>query len=163
LTSGKVVTGEFVAASLGSLAAQVGQSFDQEQALKDLTTLIKVENGRVGLDQLTTRLGSFGDLTLTGSYGFTGDLDYRGALLLTKEQTAKLYASGGLSGSVASLFGNKAERLALPLAVSGTLTRPQMDLDYSELTNNLKSQLQDEVTDGLKDQVDKKLKGLFGK
>lgn len=163
LTSGKVVTGDFVASSLGSLAAQVGQTFDQEQALKDLTTLVKVENGRVGLDQLKTRLGSFGDLTLSGSYGFTGDLEYKGAILLTKDQTARLYASGGLTGSVANLFGNQAERLSLPLSVAGTVTHPKMELDFTELTNNLRSQLEDEITDGLKDELDNKLKGLFGK
>jgi hypothetical protein len=163
LTSGKVMTGEFVDSSLGSLAAKVGQKLDKEQALKDLTTLIKVENGRVGLDKFKTKLGSFGDLTLGGSYGFAGDLEYKGAILLSKDQTARLYASGGLAGSVASLFGDKAERLNLPLTVGGTMTSPKMDIDYTELTNNLKSQLQNELTDDLKDEVGKKLKGLFGK
>jgi hypothetical protein len=159
LTSGKVVTGDFVNSALGGLAAKAGQSFDKEQTLKDLTTLITVENGRVGLNQFKTRLGKWGDLSLDGSYGFTGDLQYKGAILLTKEQTAALYASGGLVGDVANLLGNKAERLNLPLSVEGTMTSPTMDVDYTELTNNLKGQLQGD----LKDEVGKKLKGLFGK
>jgi len=163
LTSGKVVTGEFVDSALGSLADKVGQKLDKEQTLKDLTTLIKVENGRVGLDQFKTKLGSFGDLSLGGSYSFTGDLDYKGSILLSKDQTARLYASGGLAGSVARMFGDKSERLNLPLTVGGSLTSPKMGLDYTELTNNLKSQVTDQVTDDLKDEVSKKLKGLFGK
>ncbi len=163
LTSGKVVTGEFVASALGSLADKVGQKLDKEQTLKDLTTLIKVENGRVGLDQFKTKLGSFGDLSLGGSYGFTGDLEYTGAILLSKEQTARLYASGGLVGSVAGMFGDKSERLSLPLTVGGTMTSPRMGIDYTELTSNLKSQLSDQVKDDLKDEVSRKLKGLFGK
>ena len=163
LTSGKIVTGEFVASALGSLADKVGQKLDKEQTLKDLTTLIKVENGRVGLDQFKTKLGSFGDLSLGGSYSFTGDLDYRGSILLSKDQTARLYASGGLAGSVARMFGDKSERLSLPLTVGGTLTSPQMGLDYTELTNNLKSQITDQVKDDLKDEVSNKLKELLGK
>ncbi len=163
LASGKVVTGEFVDSALGSLADKVGRKLDKEQNLKDLTTLIKVENGRVGLDQFKTKLGSFGDLSLGGSYSFAGDLDYKGSILLTKDQTARLYASGGLAGSVARMFGDKSERLSLPLTVGGTLTSPKMALDYTELTNNLKSQLEDQVKDDLKDEVSKKLKGLFGK
>ena len=107
VTSGKLVPGQFVNSSLGTLAAGVGQNLDKEQALKDLTTLIKVEDGRVGLESFQTKLGNFGDLTLGGSYGFDGGLDYQGALLLTKEQTARLYATGGLVGSVARLFGTK--------------------------------------------------------
>ena len=147
---------------LGYSGGGVGQSLDKEQALKDLTTLIKVEDGRVGLESFQSKLGNFGDLTLGGSYGFDGGLDYQGALLLTKEQTARLYATGGLTGSVARLFGDKAERLRLPLTVEGTMTRPQMQLDFSELTNNLKSQLQRDSDDS-KDKLDKKLKGLLGK
>jgi hypothetical protein len=163
LTSGKVVTGEFVDSALGSLAEKVGQKLDKEQTLKDLTTLIKVENGRVGLDQFKTKLGSFGDLSLGGFYSFAGDLEYKGSILMSKDQTARLYASGGLAGSVASMFGDKSERLSLPLTVGGTMTSPKMGLDYTELTNNLKSQVTDQVKDDLKDEVSKKLKGLFGK
>lgn len=163
LASGKVVTGQFVDSALGSLAAKVGQKLDKEQDLKDLTTLIKVENGRVGLDQFKTKLGSFGDLSLGGSYGFAGDLAYKGAILLSKEQTARLYASGGLAGSVANLFGDKSERLRLPITVDGTMAGPRMGIDYTELTDNLKSQLTDELQDDLKDEVSEKLKGLFGK
>jgi hypothetical protein len=159
VVSGKVVTGQFVDSALGSLAAKAGQQFDKEQSLKDLSTLIKVENGRVGLNDLKTKLGTFGDLTLGGSYGFAGDIAYKGSILLTEDQTSRLYASGGLVGSVANLFGNKAERLRLPLSVGGTMTSPQMDIDYSELTDNLRSQ----VNDDLKDEVGRKLKGLFGK
>lgn len=163
LTSGRVVTGEFVKSSLGSLAAQVGQKFDREQTLKDLTTLIKVEDGRVGLDQFKTKLGSFGDLNLGGSYGFAGDLEYQGSILLTKDQTARLYASGGLVGSVVSKLGADAERLNLPISVGGTMTSPKMNIDYSELTSNLQDQIQEEVTEGLVDEVENRLKGLFGK
>jgi uncharacterized protein involved in outer membrane biogenesis len=159
MVSGKVVTGQFVGSTLGDLAAKAGRDFQPEQGLKDLSTLIKVENGRVGLNDLKTRLGNLGDLTLGGSYGFDGSLEYDGALLLTREQTESLYATGGLAGSVANLFGNQAERLRLPLTVGGTMTSPRMDIDYSELTDNLRSQ----VNDSLKDELNDKLKGLFGK
>ena len=163
VTSGKIVTGQFVDSALGSLAAKLGGKLDKEQALKDLTTLIKVENGRVGLDQFKTKLGSLGDLSLGGSYGFDGDLDYKGSILLSKDQTARLYASGGLVGSVAGMFGDKSERLRLPLTVGGTMTSPRMGIDYSEMTRNIESQLSNKVKDDLKDELNKKLKGLFGK
>jgi hypothetical protein len=61
------------------------------------------------------------------------------------------------------MFGDKSERMSLPLTVGGTLTSPKMGLDYTELTNNLKSQATDQLKDDLKDELDKKLKGLFGK
>ena len=105
------------------------------------------------------QLGQFGDLSLGGSYGFAGDLEYSGSLLLSKEQTAKLYASGGVAGSIAQLFGDKAERLRLPISVDGTMKKPRLNIDYTELTNNLNSQAQD----GLKEELGNKLKGLFGK
>jgi len=159
LVSGRVVAGEFVTSALGSLAEKTGRKLEKEQTLKDLSTLVKVENGRVGLDQFQTRLGNFGDLSLGGSYGFNGDLEYAGSLLLSKEETARLYAGGGLAGSVAQLFGDKAERLRLPLSVGGTMKKPRLNIDYTELTNNLQSQAQD----SLKDEVENKLKGLLGK
>ena len=159
LTSGKIMTGDFLTAGLGPLATAAGQQLDREQTLKDLVTLIKVDAGRVSLDEFQTRLGRFGDLTLGGSYSFAGDLNYEGSLLLTKEETDRLYATGGLVGAVANLFVNQAERLRLPLTVSGTRDKPRMALDFTELTDNLRSQAEDD----LKDEISDRLKGLFGK
>jgi uncharacterized protein involved in outer membrane biogenesis len=164
ITSGRVVTAGFVQSSLGSLASNLGQKLDKEQALKDLVTHIKVDAGRVGLDQLTTRLGTLGDFTLNGFYGFDGKLDYTGMLRLSEAQTAKLFSSSGALGGLASLLGDKKPaRVDLPVFVNGTREKPNMGIDFVPLTNQLQASVADEAKDKLKEEGEGALKDLLKK
>lgn len=154
LDDGHLKTSGAVNQLLSTLAAQTGQTFSEDQTLKKLWTNIRVENGRVYLDDLKTVLGSIGDITLGGSYGFDGTLDYRGSILLTEELTAKIASKGGLIGGLVSMMtsgGNK--RLALPIVCGGSVDNPSVKLDFSALRPNAK--------DNLKDKAENLLKGLF--
>ena len=139
---------------LSSLAEQTGQTFSEDQTLKKLWTNIRVENGRVHLDDLKLVLGNIGDITLGGSHGFNGTLDYTGSILLTEEMTAKLASQGGLVGGLVSLMtSGENKRLSLPIVAGGSVDKPSFKLDFSNL--------QPKAKDNLKDKAENLLKGLF--
>ena len=155
LTEGRVVTAGVVESSLGDLAKKAGANLDQEQVLRDLATTIAVKDGRVKLDRLKTQLGTFGDLTLDGSYGFAGDMSYDGAILLTADTTKRLLAQ---SGALGDLLGSSApERLNLPLTVGGMIQSPKLKVDYGAVTEVLGKAVAEEAGDKLGDWLKKKL------
>lgn len=155
ISEGRLVSRGFAATSLGELAAKAGADLDREQVLRNLTTAIRVKDGRVALDRLRTRLGNVGDLTLEGSYGFTGDLAYGGSLLLSEQTTSSLLAKSGLVGD---LLGSHApERLSLPLSLGGSLQAPRLAVDYTALTEELGREATEEAADKLKDLIRRKL------
>jgi len=166
MTQGKIVTSGFAYEALSKLAARGGQSFGAEQGLKNLKTSIRAEKGRVILDGLKTSLGSLGDVTLNGSYGFAGDLDFSGTLLLSQAQTRKLMESEGLVGKVAELLGGGGggvDRLTLPLTVGGQLTKPSLKVDYTALTEAAARNLKNDLRKDAEEKVGGKLRDLLGK
>ncbi len=157
MNQGKVVTTGFALEALNSVASLAGQSLDAEQSLKNLSASLRAENGRVMVDQLATGLGGLGDLSLGGSYGMAGDMKFEGTILLSEDQTQKLFQAGGLGGQVAGLLGSDTTRLTLPLTLAGSLQKPQLKVDTSSLTQAIQNNLED----GLKDELNRKLKDLF--
>ncbi len=149
-TSGSVYSG------ISGLASKLGESFDQEQALKDLKTHIKVADGRVALDELTTSLGNLGDIGISGFYGFDGSLEYKGTILLSESWTQKLLSKSGLVGGLMGLISDRSiDRVRLPLAITGTVDKPELSVDYSAMG--------DAMGDNLKDDAKDLLQGLFKK
>ncbi|MDF1544861.1 MAG: AsmA family protein [bacterium] len=156
MRSGKMKTSGSIHSSISSLASKMGETFDTEQTIKQLATSVSVQDGKVILDDLQTRLGSIGDVTIGGAYSFTGAMDYRGSILLSKEWTEKLLSKGGLVGNLSNLFNDKSvKRVRLPIVIGGTSESPKMDIDYSALSEAL--------GDNVKDQAEGLLKGLFKK
>jgi len=138
------------------LAKQIGETFEKEQSLKSLKTVVAVRDGKVILDNLATKLGRIGDLSLAGSCAFTGELDYRGTLRLSQETTSKLLSRKDLLGGLASMFSDKSStRLSLPILVGGTSDKPTINLDLSEMAG--------EVGKNLSEEADNLIKGLFKK
>lgn len=163
IKQGRVVTKGSAHTALGKLAAQTGRELGHEQALRDLATHISVADGRVAVNELTTRLGDLGDLTVDGSYAFTGDLDYSGRIRLTKDQTDLLFA-GGVLAELGQLLGSqRPERLELPLTVGGTRSDPKFKLDLSAVTGELQQRAIDEQGNRLKDEAKDKLKDLLNR
>jgi uncharacterized protein involved in outer membrane biogenesis len=160
---GRVVTRGSAHTALGKLATQTGKDLGYEQALRDLATHITVADGRVGVNELTTRLGDLGDLTVDGSYGFNGDLDYSGRLRLTKAQTDLLF-SGGVLAELGKLLGQqRPERLELPLTVGGTRSDPKFKLDLGAVTSELQKKAVNEQGRRLEDEAKDKLNDLLNK
>lgn len=160
---GRVVTRGSAHTALGQLARQTGKDLGYEQALRDLATHITVADGRVGVNELTTRLGNFGDLTVDGSYAFTGDLNYTGRLRLTKAQTDLLFA-GGVLAELGKLLGQqRPERLELPLTVGGTRSDPKFKLDLGAVTSELQKKAVNEQGRRLEDEAKDKLNDLLNK
>jgi hypothetical protein len=132
---GKLVTSGVAYDLLNNIAQKLGQPFDKEQPLKGLTSNIMVKDGKVMVDGLKTKLLNIGDLKLGGYYGFNNQIGYDGTIELTKELTAKLTSQGGLLGGLAGLLTNKqSERLLIPLKVTGTLDKPNAEIDFNALT-----------------------------
>jgi hypothetical protein len=153
---GKMVTSGLLYSAISGLAKNAGQSFEREQPLKGLNTDVVVKDGKVGLDKLKTRIGNMGDLELGGFYSFSGDVEYKGSILLSRDWTAKLLSQKGLLSGLAGLFTDKSvERIKLPIAIGGTVDKPAVNIDYSALTKD--------VGDKLTKDADDFLKGLFKK
>ena len=163
LTEGKVVTRGNLHQALSKLATETGGSFDKEQALRDLATHIKVANGRVGLEGLQTRLGTFADVSVGGWYAFNGELSYEGSLQLTKSETDRIFANGAMA-EVARLLGTRRpERLTLPLSVGGTRSDPKVKVDVGTVLGDLQKAVVKEQGDKLQDEAKTKLGDLLKK
>jgi uncharacterized protein involved in outer membrane biogenesis len=161
LAEGRVVTSGQTYEALNSLAARAGGSFDQEQVLRDLATHIKVENGRVGLNDLTTRLGRVADVTVGGWYSFTGNLEYHGSLLLTEAQTNEIFARGAML-ELANLLGSqRPARLELPMSVGGTRSDPKVKIDIGAVLGDLQEAALKEQGNKLEEEAKSKLGDLL--
>jgi hypothetical protein len=141
--------------ALTQLASQTGETISENQVLKDLWTNIRVEKGRVYLDDLKSVVGKIGELSIAGSYGFDNTLEYKGSILLTEEMTSKLAAQGGLLGNLIKLSTANTKRLAVPVVVDGTTESPNFRIDLSAM--------QQQPAQDLKDKAKDALKGLFNK
>ncbi|MFH1688183.1 MAG: AsmA family protein [bacterium] len=155
MNQGQVTTSGAVHSAISTLAEKVGESFSENQTLRNLSTKVQVINGRVHLNDLVTSLGELGDVTLAGSYGFDGSLDYGGSLLLSTAWSEKLMAQGGVGGVIGRLFSDsKTERIRLPVKVSRTIGNPQVELDYNALSKQAGEKLLEKGT-GLLDKLRK--------
>jgi uncharacterized protein involved in outer membrane biogenesis len=157
MSEGKVVTDGFLYSTLASLAKKMNRTFEREQPLKSFSTNIIVEDGKVRLDKLKTKVGKMGDLELDGYYSMTGDLEYKGSILLSKEWTSQLLSQGGLLGGLAGLFTDKSvERIKLPLVIGGTIDKPTAKIDFSALTQGAQNNLTKDAGNFLKNLLKKK-------
>ncbi|MDX9857383.1 MAG: AsmA family protein [candidate division Zixibacteria bacterium] len=150
----RLVTTGAVYAIGRKLAEAVHESFEEEQSLKNLASKIRVENGRVVADNLTTRIDKFGDVSLGGSYGFDGGIDYNGKITLSEAATRK--AMSGLGKTLSGLLGGSSvDRLTLPFNMGGSIDKPDFDLDLSPLTKKAGENLLKEGADQLKGLIKK--------
>ena len=156
MREGKLKTSGGTYKALKALADQIGESFSEEQPLKNLQTALKVEDGKVRVDELATSLGDIGDLVLDGYYGFDGSLDYNGSLLLTERLTQKLLSSSGLVGGLAGLLQDDSiDRVKLPVKITGSMDQPAFAVDYAALSKSLGEGLKGKA-EGLLDRLFKK-------
>ena len=151
MSQGRLVTSGVIQQGMSTLAARLGRTFDKEEKLKDMSGPVKVAGERVLFDRLTCEIPGLGVLNLGGSYGFTGDLDFRGDLLLSEENSCKLLGSTSnrLTDALGSLLGKKDQpatpRLSLPLKIGGAFTRPDVALDFSALARASGQEVVDEL------------------
>ncbi len=156
MKEGKMITSGFAYNAMSSLASKIGESFESEQVIRNMWTNVEVKDGKVKMDALKISTGSLGDITLDGFYGFNGELDYKGDILLSKAWTEKLISKGGLIGGLSNLFSDKSvERIKLPLTISNTVDDPKMNLDFSVMVKDNKKKIKEKAGD--------LLKGLFKK
>ncbi len=141
LRDGQLEASDKTYEAMNNIARRVGGSLNRTQHFKDLTTDIKVENGKVRADRLKTSLGDVGDLLLDGHYGFDGSLDYQGNILLSRNWSDKVGESlkdilpkGGVLGNLADILsGGSTERLKLPVFITGTVDNPSFGVDLESL------------------------------
>lgn len=158
ITQARLVTSGVFQRGMSVLAAKLGRSFQAEQGLVDVSGTVKVAGERVIFDRFTSGIKDLGDLNFGGSYGFAGDLDFQGDLLLTEENSRKLLeAPGGrLTGVLDGLLGRgqrPVPRLGLPVKIGGAFTRPDVALDFSALGRTAGQQIADDLKG--------KLEGMF--
>lgn len=163
LLEGKIVTDGALFSALSGLASKVGQQFDRDQALKNLSTLIRVQDGRVMLNDLKARVGNLGDAIISGYYGFDGSLGYTGAIELSREFSERLVGGSAALGAIGGLLKNpETGRIRLPLRIEGTLSKPVASIDYSGITSAITQNLKNQATDQIRDKATDFLENLLG-
>jgi hypothetical protein len=156
MLEGRLHTSGGVSDALQMLAQKAQREISSDQVLKDLRTKIVVARGRVAVNDLTTSLGNMGDMSISGSYGFDGTIEYTGVLDLSQSWSEDLIAKDGVLGVLGGLLTDKSTgRLALPLVVGGTITKPKVEIDFSALTR--------QAGENLLEDAGGALKGLFKK
>ncbi|MBU2500260.1 AsmA family protein [bacterium] len=152
LTQGRLMTSGTVQQGLNVLAVKLGRTFDREEKLKDLAGAVKVADQQVLLEEMSFTIPGLGALTLGGGYGFAGDLDFIGDLLLTEENTRKLLGggdSGGIGGALGGLLGGSRDQppqpLRLPLKIRGTWTKPDVAVDFAAMGRTAGQDVADEL------------------
>jgi uncharacterized protein involved in outer membrane biogenesis len=138
---GRLVTTGATYEAINQLASTLGETFEAEQTIRDFSSRITVADGRVGTDELVSRLGDIGDLKLSGSYGFDESLAYDGILVLSQARSDKL----GIPGS---------DRAELPFRIVGTLASPKLEFDIEAL-------IMQAGESAIKEAAKKALKDLF--
>ena len=158
MNKGKMVSSGASYQALNAIASSLSLKFDQEQAIRSLSTKLNVKNGKVGLDNLKTSLGAIGDIEIGGFYDFNGGLDYKGSILLSQDYTKKVMSfltKGDILGGISGLFTDKSvDRLRLPLLIEGTVDEPKVKVDMAALSKtageNLKNKLGNFLTEQFK-------------
>lgn len=159
MNKGKLVTSGASYQAISTIANSLSLKFDQEQAVRNLTTKLTVKNGKVGMDNLKTSLGVVGDIELGGFYDFNGGIEYKGTVLLSQEYTKKVMsflAKGDVLGGLTGLFTDKSvERMKLPLLIEGTVDDPKVKVDMSSLGKTAGQNLKNKLGEFLQDQFKK--------
>lgn len=152
MQEGKIVTSGSIYESMKSLSEYLGNRFEKEQYLKNVSSKIRINDGKVMLDTMTTKLGNLGDLLLDGYYSFKDNVAYNGVLMLSRESSEKLRSNKGFLSAISGILTDKdSNRISLPLKVTGTIENPELKIDYSSLTNDAKEELLDGIGDKFKD------------
>ncbi|MCB2229404.1 AsmA family protein [bacterium] len=155
MNNARVVTSGPTYKLLDLLAGAVHESFDKEQSLKNLTSKVSIKDGKLMLDDMTSKVDKIGDITLGGSYGFDGALDYQGKIKLSEALTQKVMS--GLGKTLGGILGGgSVDRLTLPFGVNGPATSPNVSLDLKSVTEEAGKGLIKEGADKLKDLFKKK-------
>ncbi len=159
MNKGKLVTSGPSYQALNSIASSLSLIFDQEQPIKGLATKLMVKDGKVGLDNLKTTLGSVGDIELGGFYDFNGGIAYKGTVLLSPEYTKKVMSflsKGDILGGLSGIFTDKSvERMRLPLLIEGTVNDPKVKVDMVSFGKTAGQGLKDKLSGLIKDKLKK--------
>ena len=141
-----------VAAGLQTTSTLAGFNVPPDLAERSFETLqgsFRVLKGKILSDDLQL-LGQDLQLSGKGVLGLDQSLSFDGAALL-------LGKLAGSFGKRAAFLQDKAGRIRLPLAISGTVTKPTIGLNQSYLTDLAKKSLQDKAGEGVQQLLQKAL------
>ena len=159
MNKGKLTTSGPTYQAVNTIASSLSLKFDQEQAIRNLVTKLKVKDGKVGLDNLKTSLGVIGDVEIGGFYDFNGGIQYKGSVLLSPDYTKQVMSflsKGNVLGGLTGLFTDKSvDRLRLPLLIEGTVDDPKVKVDMASLSDVAGQNLKDKLSGFLKDKFKK--------
>ncbi len=113
----------------------------KEVSFKSLSMGFRIADEKVYLDDLLMT-SKFGDINLSGNSSFTGFLDYRASIRLTKEESDRMK---GKAGNAAALFTDKDGRMVLDLLVKGQSPKPGVSWDTQMAQARLKGKAQEEI------------------
>lgn len=113
----------------------------KDVSFRSLSMGFRIADEKVYLDDLLMT-SKFGDINLSGNSSFTGHLDYRASIKLTKEESDRMK---GKAGNAAALFTDKDGRMVLDLLVRGQSPKPAVSWDTQMAQARLKGKAQEEI------------------
>jgi hypothetical protein len=121
---------------------------------KNWSNAFTVSDGRINIKDL--KINSLNsDLTVNGSQGFDGALNYSMGLKLPASVSDRLKV-GGAGGQVLNLLKDKDGRIVLNLLVVGILNKPSVGLDTKEQQKQLENMARQQIGNKL-DEATKKI------
>ncbi len=158
----KVMEGKLVGLPITQkLAEFTGASRLKEVDFKDWTNSFSVADGRCLVKDLKVNAGTTA-LTVDGSQGFDGSLDYALTVKLPPDESAKINLPG-VANELVQFLKDKDGRLTLPFHVGGTAGNPTLQLNTAAQEELAKKALQDKTQQQLKNKLEEGLKKLFKK
>ncbi len=157
MQEGRLTLGANMHQSLQTLGEKAGLNVDKEQLLRTLRSKIKVEDGKVKAEKLTTAISGMGDAEIEGYYTFDNKISFNGAIVLTKELSQNYAARNGLIGGL--LLDSKTQRLRIPLVIGGSIEKPEIKIDFAALTSKVKESIKEDT----KKAIEEGTKGLLQK
>ena len=135
---------------LGQVAQAMSPKADKnlkETPFKDLLGNLKIQGGKILLDAFSMSARDF-TLSGTGDIGLDKRLDLEAALVCSKEISDRLQKDKAMKYLL-----NENQRLEIPCAFKGDITRPDISVDGESLRQMMGNAVKDELRKGVEDKL----------
>lgn len=124
-------------------------------SLKDWTTNLNFEEGKVKIKPFNFKINDDINVTASGAHAFDGDLDYTLSTMIPAK-----YLGNSASGLLANLSNQEIENMQVPLPISlgGSPKNPKIGLDLKAAVSDLSKQIVATQKDKAKAQIKTKVK-----
>ena len=141
-----------VKGAIAAVLRQIGIVESDRIDFQRLMTKIKVDRGRIGLDDLKMGSTKHGEFTLAGTAGLDGSLDYAVHALLPKRYTPPELAN---RQELFDLIADESGRIPLDFKIFGTVKDPKVKIDLRAIEARIAGRTKQKVEARARDEAGK--------